>query len=269
MKLPPAISSRTNAKVKALRASLSGKPAAPGDLLGLEGEHLVQEAQRSGLSFETVYLRQGSEARFDPAWMSGLRTREWAVLTADVFDSAVSTSAPQGIAATWVIDPPTAPKTLSGVALILEGLQDPGNVGTLIRTAEAFGAEQIFVTPATASQWNPKVLRASAGSVFRVPVTRAPLQRMREVVGRGKIFAAVADRDDRRVLPSFEAELHAPCAIMIGNEGAGLSAEALGIADELVRIPCAVESLNAAVAGSVLLYEAARQMAAQRIEAVR
>jgi TrmH family RNA methyltransferase len=256
------ITSRSNARVKALRASFSGKAARPGELLGLEGEHLIVEALRSGLGFETVFVREGSEAVLERAGLEGLRAGELVVLSADVFGSAVDTASPQGIAATIVLPAPVVAAEGDGPVLVLEDLQDPGNLGTLLRSAEAFGARQVMVTLGTVSVWNPKVVRASAGSVFRVPVQRAT---MSEIAGwlreqEIELYAAVL-HDATSVL---EARLRSRCALMIGNEGAGLSAEALGLAQHRVRIPCAVESLNAAVAGSTLLYEAMRQREGSR-----
>lgn len=329
MQLPPPITSRTNAKVKALRAALSGKASNAGDLLGLEGEHLIREAHWAGFNFDTIYLREGSESFLDvpddlarregcaqraDAWHKELRTANWAVLSRDVFDSAVTTTTPQGIAATWVIRDPIRDKPDPPAGLIVEDLQDPGNLGTLIRSAAAFGAGDIMVTPGTVNHWNPKVVRSAMGAIFREKVTKLPIE---EIVNRlhaegVRIFAAVSgflmgpeygypvkaarhgvltgrienqdapiglrygvsipDRDeaifDRHesrqpvyaASSSYDTDFVQPWAIMIGNEGAGLSLKARQLADEQVLIPCSVESLNAAVAGSVLMYEAMRQI---------
>jgi TrmH family RNA methyltransferase len=260
MPAPAPITSKSNARVKALRASFSGKPAQPGELLGLEGEHLISEAIRSGLTLETLFLREGSEAVLDRPALAAVEAHSTLTLSRDVFASAVETVSPQGIAATVII--PTIPLPTpqpQSLTLILESLQDPGNLGTLIRSAEAFGAQQVFLTPDTVNPWNPKVVRASAGSVFRTPIARAPLAQIAAQLARqGTIlYAAVAQPGSS---PSLLETTFAPhAAILIGNEGAGLSAEALALAQVRVRIPCAVESLNAAIAGSTLLYEALRQ----------
>ncbi len=254
--------------MKALRASLTGQARRPGDLLGLEGAHLVQEAHAAGLSFQTVYLRQGSEVGLEQEtdqggdWRSHLRTANWAVLSPEVFDSAVSTVTPREIAATWVIQE-TVRKTPASHVLVLEGLQDPGNLGTLIRSAEAFGATRVMVTPDTVHHWNPKAVRAASGSVFRVPVVRLPLEEiLSQLRAEGvRTFAAVAEAAPGGAVPSYDTDFSGRCALLIGNEGAGLSAKAVDLADARVEIPCEVESLNAAVAGSVLLYEAMRQAA--------
>jgi len=259
------ITSKSNARVKALRAAFDGKAGLPGELLGLEGEHLIAEAMRSGLELETVFLRAGNERVLDRPALRGLRAKQTALLSAEVFASAVETESPQGIAATVAI--PELKLGLSagrsGLVLVLEALQDPGNLGTLLRSAEAFGASFVMMTPDTVNAWNPKVVRASAGSVFRVPVARAPLKEIRRRLSALglRLFATVTPREIAS--PLMETYLGAPCAVAIGNEGAGLSPEALALADALVTIPCMTESLNAAVAGSVILYEAMRQRAAK------
>jgi TrmH family RNA methyltransferase len=262
MPAPAPITSKSNARVKALRASFSGKPSQPGDLLGLEGEHLIAEAIRSGLKLETLFLREGSEDVLDRPALAAVEAHSTLILDRDVFASAVETAAPQGISATILIPtlPPPSAHSQS-LTLVLESLQDPGNLGTLIRSAEAFGAQQIFLTPDTVNPWNPKVVRASAGSVFRLHITRAPLPQIAaQLQQQGTVlYAAVAQRLDSISLLDTTFAPHA--AILIGNEGAGLSPEALALARVRVRIPCAVESLNAAIAGSTLLYEVLRQRA--------
>ena len=262
---PAPITSKSNARVKALRASFSGKASQPGDLLGLEGEHLIAEAVRSGLTLETLFLREGSESMLDRPALAGLEATSTLTLSREVFASAVETPSPQGIAATILIpeSQPIAPQPQSTV-LVLESLQDPGNLGTLIRSAEAFGAQQIFLTPDTVNPWNPKVVRASAGSVFRMPIARAPLSEIAtQLKQQGTaLYAAVAQHHDSISL--LKTTFAPRSALMIGNEGAGLSAAALALAHHRIRIPCAVESLNAAVAGSTLLYEVLRQRAASQ-----
>jgi TrmH family RNA methyltransferase len=263
MPAPAPITSKSNARVKALRASFSGKSSQPGELLGLEGEHLIAEALRSGLTLETLFVREGSE---DVLERPAIGSHTTLTLSRDVFSSAVETASPQGIAATLLIPtlPPPTPQPQS-ITLVLESLQDPGNLGTLIRSAEAFGAQQIFLTPDTVNAWNPKVVRASAGSVFRMRITRAPLAQIAAQLKQQRtvLYAAVAQPGNS--LSLLETTFAPHTAILIGNEGAGLSDEALALAEVRVRIPCAVESLNAAIAGSTLLYEALRQRSASNL----
>jgi len=265
MDLGAAITSKSNARVKALRAAFDGKAGKPGELLGLEGEHLIAEAMRSGLELETVFVRAGSERVLERPALRGLKAKQTVLLNTEVFASAVETESPQGISAMVAIPElkPESSAGQSGLVLVLEALQDPGNLGTLLRSAEAFGVSFVMMTPETVNAWNPKVVRASAGSVFRVPVVRAPLAEIRrKLTALGlRMFATVTPRAAASLLT--ETYLGAPCALLIGNEGAGLSPDAIAMADAMVTIPCATESLNAAVAGSVILYEAMRQRLAK------
>jgi TrmH family RNA methyltransferase len=177
---------------------------------------------------------------------------------------------PQGIAAlvhapAWSVEQSCVPAR-KPLVLIAAGLQDPGNVGTLVRSAEAFGAACVLTTAGTVSPWNPKAVRASAGSAFRVPVMRVSTEELTALRRDGlDLFAAVAEesRSGPPPVAAADADLTGACALMIGNEGAGLAAEWLELAAHRITIPTPgpVESLNAAIAGSLLLYEAARQRA--------
>lgn len=255
------ISSKTNTRVKQLRAAFDGNARLSAGLVAIEGLHLLEEALRSRIAPETVFLVEGREVP------NGLpRGVEVVRLTEAVFRSAMETPSPQGVAA--LIRPAVfgMEDALVGTPLVLiaAGLQDPGNLGTLVRSAEAFGATGVLTTPGTVSAWNQKALRASVGSVFRVPVVGVSAEDLRGLKVRGvRLFAAVGSAD-ARTESAVEADFAGACGVMIGNEGAGLGAEWMALADVLVTVPCPgqVESLNAAVAGSLLLYEASRQRAA-------
>lgn len=249
------ITSRANLRVKQLRAAFAGHARLSSGLIAIEGEHLLLEALRSGKLLKTVFV---SERREVPSFVPG--SVEVLRLANDVFGSCVETQTPQGIAAMLLPPVGTVEEMLRGVPLILiaVGLQDPGNLGTLLRSAEAFGATGVLLTPGTVSAWNGKTIRASAGSVFRVPVALATPGVM-EVLEQQGVRLLAAMKEDA---PSMEEVIMTgPIAIMIGNEGAGLDAGWLAMAEERLTIPCPgeVESLNAAVSGSLLLYEASRQ----------
>ena len=243
------ITSHQNARVKELRAALASYTR--GERIAVEGEHLVAEAFRSGVTSGLLFVRENYANKI-PTGIEALH------LSKEVFDKAVATETPQGIALLFA--PPT-PIAKPGPALILiaAGLQDPGNLGTLIRSAEAFGATQLITIVDTVSPWNQKCIRASAGSVFRMPMLLAQtLPQLAALKQSGiRIFAAVASD----ATPFTASDYTQPCALLIGNEGAGLSPELIALADERITIPTpgAVESLNAAIAGSLLLYEASRQ----------
>jgi RNA methyltransferase, TrmH family len=267
------VTSRANPRVKQLRAAFNGHARLSGGLVAIEGEHLLFEAMRSGMVFKTIFF---SDRRGIPEWAP--RNVEWIELTDDVFASAVDTQSPQGIAALlvppkWVFDD-ALPTNKAPLLLVAAGLQDPGNLGTLIRSAEAFGANAVLTTHGTVSEWNQKALRAAAGSVFRVPVVQVAAADLDALKSRGvRLLAAVAPQPEPNAgaidapVSAADAGLAGACALLIGNEGAGLSREWLGLADARITIamPGRVESLNAAVAGSLLLYEAARQRGASQL----
>jgi len=252
---PEVVTSRSNARVKQLRAAFAGQARLSSGLIAIEGDHLVQEALRAGQPLKTVFL---SERRDLPAFVP--RGVEVVRLANDVFQSCVETQTPQGIAALLVPSVGSVAAMLVDTPLILiaVALQDPGNLGTLIRSAEAFGATGVLTTPGTVSPWNQKTIRASAGSVFRVPLAQATAEAM-DLLAQSGVRLLAAVQHDAQPIETFD--LRQPCAFLIGNEGAGLEPGWLNMADDRVTIPCPgpVESLNAAVAGSLLLYEASRQ----------
>lgn len=260
------ISSRMNARVKQLRGAFQGHARLSGGLVAIEGDHLLEEALRSGMALKTVFVSERREApKIVPRGVEVLR------LTEEVFGSVVETQSPQGVAA--LLAPPVfgledVMRDGGSAALILiaVGLQDPGNLGTLVRSAEAFGATGVLTTPRTVSAWNQKTLRASVGSVFRVPVVGVNASEVEGLKKRGVRLIAAVGAEGEEVIAAAETDFTAACAVLIGNEGSGLSAEWLGMSDAQVTIPCPgpVESLNAGVAGSLLLYEASRQRTALR-----
>jgi TrmH family RNA methyltransferase len=254
------LTSRANARVKQLRAAFAGQARLASGLIAIEGEHLLEEALKSGQALKTVFV---SERREVPGFVPG--GVEVVRLANDVFQSCVETRTPQGVAALLVPPLSSVEEMLVGVPLILiaVGLQDPGNLGTIVRSAEAFGATGVMTTPGTVSAWNQKAMRASAGSIFRVPIAEADAAGM-EVLEQQGVRLLAALKDDAKAVD--QVSLTGPIAFLVGNEGAGLSEDWVRMAEERVTIPCPgwVESLNAAVAGSLLLYEASRQRRVSR-----
>jgi TrmH family RNA methyltransferase len=264
---PRRVESRQNARVKELRAGLSRGMRTAHNHIAIEGLHLVQEAVKSGLNLDTVFLEEGHEGLLQQ-FPSG--NAEVLILAEDVFLSATMTEHPQGVAALVeapqftvqamfpsALRPDLRPPRPHPLVVIAAGLQDPGNLGTLVRSAEAFGATGMILLPGTVSLWNAKTLRASSGSAFRLPVLPlAADDAFHALRAHGvRILAAVARDGDT------EADLRGPSALLVGNEGSGLPEAWIAQADARVTIPFtgAVESLNAAIAGSVLLYDAMRQ----------
>jgi RNA methyltransferase, TrmH family len=255
---PRRVESRQNARVKQLRAGLSRGMRTAQDHIAIEGLHLLQEAVRSGLNLDTVFVQEGHEGLLQQ-FPSG--NAEVLILTGEVFLSATMTEHPQGVAA--LVEAPRFtlqamfPHATHPLVVIAAGLQDPGNLGTLVRSAEAFGATGMILLPGTVSLWNAKTLRASSGSAFRLPVVGLPADdAFNALRDQGVRILAAVPRDG-----DSEADLRGPSALLIGNEGSGLPEAWIAQADARVTIPFAgeVESLNAAIAGSVLLYEAMRQ----------
>lgn len=264
------VQSRQNARVRELRAAFARSGRDESEVIGIEGEHLLAEALRSGLRLRTVFIRADAERRDASLRMLARLDLPPSVpivsLNPTLFASAVDTESPQGIAA--LVEPPrfSLAEALGGSAplvVITAGLQDPGNLGTIIRSTEAFGGRGVIALPGTVDVWNAKALRASAGSAFRMPVVQEKTGPALAVLKERKIpvVAAIPASGEREAIPCTAFDLTGAAAILIGNEGNGLSQDLLERADALVAIPMPgpVESLNAAVAASVLLYEAARQ----------
>ncbi|MGH9493155.1 MAG: TrmH family RNA methyltransferase [Terriglobales bacterium] len=256
------VESRQNALVKALRSSFrSGQPAEDG-FTAIEGTSILEEAIRSGLRFRAVFFRQSAEAQAGRLLPQLAAEVETLLLPDEVFASAVATETPQGVAALVkfkdfdlddVLRPPRP------LVVVLAGVQDPGNLGTVVRSAEAFGASGVLLAEKTAGRFNPKAVRASAGSIFRIPMATVKLTeaaaKLRE---HGLRLVATSSHQGT---PLDEADLTGAVALFLGSEGAGLPREALVLMDEVIAIPHSerVESLNAGMAASILLYEAARQ----------
>ncbi len=144
-----------------------------------------------------------------------------------------------------------------GVVLVLDGVQDPGNLGTLARSAAAFGCDAVVCLPGTVDPWNPKVVRASAGAVFRLPVVQAGLEQLDDWLRDHGVILVAADAGGDAV---GDESLPERVALVLGNEGAGLSEAVASRCARTVSIPMrgGTESLNVAVAGAILLYELTR-----------
>jgi len=259
------VESKDNARLKELRKALAAAGRSAQGHVGIEGPHLLEEALRAGLRVTTIFVAQGADRMLD-----ALRVppeTEIVRLPAKLLHSALATETPQPIAA--LVEPPDwtwahafdqdQKKTL---VVVLAGIQDPGNLGTILRSAEAFGATGVVSLPGTVSAWNPKAVRASAGSVFRVPLLAVSQPEFLEELHEAgvKILAATV----HAAQPADRVNMTGPVALIIGNEGNGVAEDLEARADARITIPCPgpMESLNAAVAASVLLYEAARQRAA-------
>jgi len=266
------VQSKQNARLKDLRRALA-QPLRESSregraLAGIEGPNLIAEALRAGLRLACVFVAEGAEGLLEALPLPP--ETEILLLPRALLNSAQTTEAPQPIAA--LVAPPdwTWADLLGGrrrtapLLVVLAGLQDPGNLGAVLRSAEAFGCSGVLSLPGTVSAWNPKAVRASAGSVFRVPLLTVSAEdcfaRLREAGVAIWTTCAVAAQGAQ---PADHANLAGPVALVIGNEGNGVPEDLATQADGAVTISCPgpVESLNAAVAAGVLLYEASRQRA--------
>lgn len=256
------VDSRQNARVKELRRAFAeAAPNQEGEV-AIEGMHLVEEAIRSGLRLSTVFFSDSARERAHRLLPQLSAQTEAMLLPDNVFASAVPSETPQGIAAlvrvkSFTLDGILAPQP--ALLVIAAGLQDPGNLGTIARSADAFGVSGLLFGERTVSSWNWKAIRASAGSLFRLPATRVELAKLLpEIKARGVRVLATSSHKGTVI---SDADLRGPIAIVVGGEGAGIPKDVVAQADEVVIIPQSpkVESLNAGIAASIVLYEAARQ----------
>ncbi|WP_420239480.1 TrmH family RNA methyltransferase [Telmatobacter bradus] len=265
------IESKQNPRLKQLRRALTHPAQRPGELAGIEGPNLVEEALHAGLRVDSIFVADGHEALLEPLPLDP--ETEVLLLDRALLNSALTTEAPQPIAA--LVEPPffgwedLLPAGKTPLLLVLAGVQDPGNLGTILRSAEAFGATGVVALPGTVSPWNTKSIRASAGSFFRLPFLTCSV-----VECFAKLNAAgvhIWTTDVREAQPAPAADLAQPTAILIGNEGNGVPAAIAARAHAALTIPCPgpVESLNAAVAASILLYEASCQRATGKKKGAR
>ena len=257
------IEGRHNALVKELRQAFSRVELTDTGECAVEGFRIVEEALRSNLRLRAVFFSE-SAANRAPRLLPQIGSHVETLLLPDkLFASAVPSQSPQGIAALVQLKRHLLDEILerfsTGILPVLTGVQDPGNLGTILRSAEAFGAPAVLLGEGTVSAFNSKVARASAGSLFRVPVAAVKLESViAELRGRGIRLLATSSH---KGTPLPEADFLRPAAIFIGNEGAGVEKKLLADIDDLIMIPHSpkVESLNAGIAASIVLYEAAKQ----------
>ncbi|MGD0163001.1 MAG: RNA methyltransferase [Candidatus Sulfotelmatobacter sp.] len=266
------IEGRHNPLIKQLRQAFSRSELTESGDCAIEGLRILEEAIRSGLRFSAVFFRESAQDRAERLLPQIGAQVDTLLLPDKLFDSLVPSESPQGVAALVRLKEFSPDDVLEterlqvGPIVVLAGLQDPGNLGTILRSSEAFGSAGVILGEGTVSPFNSKVVRASAGSVFRLPV----------IHGHGKSGAAKLEEVSEKLrangvrliatsshkgTPLDQADLKGAVAIFFGNEGSGLPREVMAKMDESIAIPhtTQVESLNAGVAASIVLYEAARQ----------
>jgi RNA methyltransferase, TrmH family len=256
------VAGRHNQRLKELRSAFRRAELTPQGECALEGVKLVEEALRSGLQFNSIFFSESARTLAEKLLPQISARTETLILPDALFNSTVPSESPQGVAALLKLPAFSADQLLEhageGPVVVAAGLQDPGNLGTILRSAEAFGAAGVFLTEGTVIPYNWKVLRGSAGSIFRLPLMRiASAELVPLLRARGVRLLATSSHQGT---PLAQVSWKLPLAIFVGNEGAGLSRELMRQMDETAAIPqfAPVESLNAGVAASIVLYEAAR-----------
>ncbi len=249
------ISSRKNAGIRYLRELIRDKKIRDREgLFVVEGDHLCGEAA-SALECVMFAYTERAAVKYPDVVASLRNCPQCFGITEEISEYISDTKAPQGIFA--VVKKPVEglPSSASRV-VVLDGVQDPGNVGTIIRTAEAFGFDGAVMLGECADLYSPKTLRASMGSAFRLPFCRCGAAELRSVLDGFTVYAAMLDSSAMTLGRLSFAER---TAIVIGSEGRGVSAEAAAMCDEKLYIPInGAESLNAAVAAAVIMWEVKR-----------
>jgi TrmH family RNA methyltransferase len=268
------ITSLTNSLIKVFRRALKDGVTADGwvglegpvgidEILRIEAASRVPDFLRSVSRIRSVLVSESAAAKYEhlleqlPSDVEVARTQDL------IFRKTAQTVNPQGIAALVEVHPPELAAIVAQRNVILVvacGLQEPGNLGTIARTAEAFGAGALLALVSTVNIFNPKAVRASGGAVFRLPVyPNLQADRTFDLLARRGIRIAAADPRGDAQIPG--PDLRGPLAILIGNEKAGLDPEIGSHSNLRLRIPIRpeVDSINAAMSAGILLYEAARQ----------
>lgn len=212
----------------------------------VEGHHLVNEAHLSDFTIDKIILREDVDL---PDWV----TEEDIVnVTSEVFQTITQTETPQGIAA--VVNKYEFARNKSGHVLLLDAIQDPGNLGTMIRTAEAAGFTRVVLGKGTVDPYNDKVLRSTQGSIFYMPIIQTDLSDEISKLKANDYEVWAATLEDSVVY--HKEEVKSLVALIIGNEGAGISEEIVSQADKNIKIPIygQTESLNAGIASGILMY---------------
>lgn len=214
----------------------------------IEGWHLLEEAVKAGASIEHVLVIEEHVDRV-------AHMEQVTVVSPEIMQDLADSKSPQGVLAQLALPSQALPERLDGRFLVLEDVQDPGNVGTIIRTADAAGFDGVFLTDKSADIYNMKVLRSMQGSHFHLPIYRLPIEDILTTLKNNQveILATTLSSqsvDYRQVLPK------ASFALVMGNEGQGISDFVSEEANQLVHItmPGQAESLNVAIAAGILVF---------------
>jgi RNA methyltransferase, TrmH family len=252
------IQSLQNPRVKNWVKLLSKKGRMKEGTFLIEGEHLVEEAVKAKAELVCIIIQSGLETKFSLIHNASVPIY---LVTDAVLQKITDTETPQGICAIVRMAEHSLSEVLSqeSLVLILDAIQDPGNLGTIIRTADAAGVSGIILGSGTVDIYNPKTIRSTMGSIFHIPFVEADLEGSLTVL-KERGFKLVATSLEGSI-PYNRPLYHGSVALVIGNEANGVSKDWLDAADVKIKIPIygKAESLNAAIAAAITMYEAVRQ----------
>ncbi|RUS46101.1 RNA methyltransferase [Cohnella sp. AR92] len=265
--LEPALASLSNPRVKGWAKLSERKAREKEGRFKLEGVHLVGEALASGWPLECIVFEEGMGIPdelipYFESGESGGTSPSWIPVSPDIIEKCVETETPQPIFAVAYkrkIERDVLFADGAGPVVVLDGVQDPGNVGTIVRSAAASGAAAVVLGKGTADLYNAKTLRSTMGTLFYIPVMEADLMELLpEAREQGKVLYGTSLQATKSC---YEVDLGRDAWLLFGNEGSGLSPAAEALVDQPIIIPMTgkAESLNVAMAATVLLFEAQRQ----------
>ncbi|MEQ9764654.1 TrmH family RNA methyltransferase [Streptococcus jiangjianxini] len=240
------ITSKSNNLIKKTKKLLQKKHRQDSYLI--EGWHLFEEAQKMGVSFRHIFVLEDLADKVAPR-------SELVLVSSDVLKEISDAPTPQGIVAEVILDQVSLPDFKAGRYLVLEDVQDPGNLGTMVRTADAAGLDGVILSDKSADLYNPKTLRSMQGSHFHLPVFRSALADVFNEMKAADLPILATTLSDKSVdyqdLKPFDK-----FALVMGNEGQGISSQTSLIADHLIHInmPGQAESLNVAVAAGIVIF---------------
>ncbi|MBP5976419.1 RNA methyltransferase [Brasilonema sp. CT11] len=256
------LTSLQNSLVKQIRKLHSSKERHQQQLFLVEGTHLLEEACAANYPLEAVCSTPEWQDSHAVLWEKACDLCERAeIVSEEVLKAIATTVQPDGVVATAKRSDRLGEVPFTGIVLALETVQDPGNLGTIIRTAAAAGASGLWLSEDSVDLDNPKVLRASAGQWFRLAMAMSPDLKTTVQQSREAGMQVVATLPSA-TLTYWDVDWRKPSLILLGNEGAGLSKELTAVADLQVKIPLSpgVESVNVAITAALMLYEAQRQI---------
>ena len=240
------ITSKSNPLIKRTKKLLQKKHRKDSYLI--EGRHLFDEAQKSNATFRHIFVL---EEMADQLTASS----EIVLVSSDVLKEISDAPTPQGIVAEVILNKVDLPDFKTGRYLVLEDVQDPGNLGTMVRTADAAGLDGVILSDKSADLYNPKILRSMQGSHFHLPVYRQSLTSIFEQMKTADLPVLATTLSDKSV--DYQSLAHFDkFALVMGNEGQGISPETSQLADHLIHItmPGQAESLNVAVAAGIVIF---------------